>query len=93
MALTYELRFFEKLGFELVAKEALPLKVWSDCVRCPKRDGWPRKRRRPRVTGRRIAGSPLCATDSSWRQHSGSGSAEDCKSPGFAQIRRNISSP
>jgi amino-acid N-acetyltransferase len=39
MALTYELRFFEKLGFELVAKEALPLKVWSDCVRCPKRDG------------------------------------------------------
>jgi amino-acid N-acetyltransferase len=22
-----------------VAKETLPLKVWSDCVRCPKRDG------------------------------------------------------
>jgi amino-acid N-acetyltransferase len=39
MALTYELRFFEKLGFESVAKESLPLKVWSDCVRCPKRDG------------------------------------------------------
>jgi amino-acid N-acetyltransferase len=37
-ALTYEQRFFEKLGFEVVAKESLPLKVWSDCVRCPKND-------------------------------------------------------
>jgi amino-acid N-acetyltransferase len=39
MALTYEQRFFEKLGFAVVPKESLPLKVWSDCVRCPKRDG------------------------------------------------------
>lgn len=39
MSLTYEQRFFERLGFEVVPKEALPLKVWSDCVRCPKRDG------------------------------------------------------
>ena len=39
MSLTYEQRFFEKLGFDVVAKESLPLKVWSDCVRCPKRDG------------------------------------------------------
>ena len=39
MALTYEQRFFEKLGFEVVSKDTLPLKVWSDCVRCPKRDG------------------------------------------------------
>ncbi len=39
MSLTYEQRFFEKLGFAVVEKEALPLKVWSDCVRCPKRDG------------------------------------------------------
>jgi amino-acid N-acetyltransferase len=38
MSLTYEQRFFEKLGFEVVDKDALPLKVWSDCVRCPKRD-------------------------------------------------------
>jgi amino-acid N-acetyltransferase len=37
-ALTYEQAFFEKLGFEVVPKESLPLKVWSDCVRCPKRD-------------------------------------------------------
>ena len=36
MSLTYEQRFFEKLGFEVVQKESLPLKVWSDCVRCPK---------------------------------------------------------
>jgi amino-acid N-acetyltransferase len=38
MALTYEQRFFQKLGFEVVPKETLPLKVWSDCVRCPKQD-------------------------------------------------------
>jgi amino-acid N-acetyltransferase len=37
-ALTYEQTFFEKLGFEVVQKESLPLKVWSDCVRCPKND-------------------------------------------------------
>ena len=36
MSLTYEQRFFEKLGFEVVEKETLPLKVWSDCVKCPK---------------------------------------------------------
>src|SRR2546421_2521238 len=39
MSLTYEQTFFEKLGFAVVDKDALPLKVWSDCVRCPKRDG------------------------------------------------------
>jgi amino-acid N-acetyltransferase len=39
MSLTYEQRFFAKLGFEVVEKDTLPLKVWSDCVRCPKRDG------------------------------------------------------
>src|SRR5438874_1619073 len=38
-ALTYEASFFGKLGFEVVPKETLPLKVWSDCVRCPKREG------------------------------------------------------
>ncbi len=38
MSLTYEQRFFEKLGFEVVTKESLPLKVWSDCVRCPKNE-------------------------------------------------------
>jgi amino-acid N-acetyltransferase len=38
MSLTYEQAFFEKLGFVVVEKESLPLKVWSDCVRCPKND-------------------------------------------------------
>src|SRR3954469_1045117 len=38
MSLTYEQRFFEKLGFVVVPKETLPLKVWSDCVRCPKNE-------------------------------------------------------
>jgi len=35
-ALTLEPDFFEKLGFEVVKKETLPMKVWSDCARCPK---------------------------------------------------------
>src|SRR5204863_1100878 len=38
MSLTYEQRFFEKLGFVVVSKDSLPLKVWSDCVRCPKNE-------------------------------------------------------
>jgi len=38
MALTYEQTFFGKLEFVVVSKDTLPLKVWSDCVRCPKRD-------------------------------------------------------
>jgi amino-acid N-acetyltransferase len=39
MVLTYEQAFFEKSQFQVVPKDSLPLKVWSDCVRCPKRDG------------------------------------------------------
>ncbi len=37
-ALTLEPVFFEKLGFEKVDKNDLPMKVWSDCARCPKQD-------------------------------------------------------
>jgi amino-acid N-acetyltransferase len=36
-ALTYEQPFFEKLGFAVVDKSALPQKVWSGCIKCPKR--------------------------------------------------------
>ena len=35
-ALTLEPVFFEKTGFEIVEKETLPMKVWSDCARCSK---------------------------------------------------------
>ncbi|MBN2313260.1 MAG: N-acetyltransferase [Sedimentisphaerales bacterium] len=35
-ALTLEPEFFRKLSFEIVEKETLPMKVWSDCARCPK---------------------------------------------------------
>ena len=35
-ALTLEPEFFRKLGFEKVDMETLPMKVWSDCARCPK---------------------------------------------------------
>ncbi len=37
-ALTLEPTFFEKMGFEIVDRETLPMKVWSDCARCPKQD-------------------------------------------------------
>jgi amino-acid N-acetyltransferase len=35
-ALTLEPEFFVRSGFEIVGKETLPMKVWSDCARCPK---------------------------------------------------------
>ncbi len=35
-ALTLEPEFFKKQGFQQVRKEELPMKVWSDCARCPK---------------------------------------------------------
>ena len=34
--LTYEKDFFAKLGFSVVDRQELPLKVWSECVRCAK---------------------------------------------------------
>ena len=37
-ALTLEPEFFAKLGFEEVDMAGLPMKVWSDCARCPKQD-------------------------------------------------------
>jgi amino-acid N-acetyltransferase len=37
-ALTLEPKFFERAGFQIVKKEELPMKVWSDCARCPKQD-------------------------------------------------------
>jgi amino-acid N-acetyltransferase len=35
-AFTYVPDFFRKMGFEEVERGALPLKVWKDCLRCPK---------------------------------------------------------
>jgi len=35
-ALTYKEEFFRKCGFSPAAKEALPQKVWRDCIECPK---------------------------------------------------------
>nr|WP_092071344.1 N-acetyltransferase [Dendrosporobacter quercicolus]NSL49387.1 N-acetyltransferase [Dendrosporobacter quercicolus DSM 1736]SDM25064.1 amino-acid N-acetyltransferase [Dendrosporobacter quercicolus] len=34
--LTYQPGFFAKLGFAEVGKEALPHKVWKECINCPK---------------------------------------------------------
>jgi amino-acid N-acetyltransferase len=35
-ALTLEPKFFERLGFGTITRDELPMKVWSDCARCPK---------------------------------------------------------
>lgn len=34
-ALTYQVDFFRKLGFQEVSKDVLPQKVWADCIKCP----------------------------------------------------------
>ncbi len=34
--LTYEKPFFQRMGFAVVDRQRLPLKVWSECVRCLK---------------------------------------------------------
>ena len=36
--LTYAGPLFEKLGFEVVEKSALPMKIWNDCQACLHRD-------------------------------------------------------
>ena len=35
-ALTLNPDFFEKLGFHIIEKDSLPMKVWKDCAKCPK---------------------------------------------------------
>ncbi|SEF48376.1 N-acetyltransferase [Paenibacillus sp. UNC499MF] len=36
MALTYEVKFFQKNGFRIVPKHIFPEKVWTDCIHCKK---------------------------------------------------------
>jgi amino-acid N-acetyltransferase len=36
IALTYQDKFFEKLGFQLVDKDQFPRKLWRECLECPK---------------------------------------------------------
>lgn len=35
ICLTYQVEFFTRLGFVRVDRSRFPVKVWSDCVRCP----------------------------------------------------------
>ena len=37
IALTREVEFFERCGFTIEQRESLPRKVWTDCVKCPRR--------------------------------------------------------
>lgn len=35
-ALTYQVGFFKKCGFNEVSKDTMPPKVWKECINCPK---------------------------------------------------------
>lgn len=37
-ALTYEERFFARHGFERIDRDTLPVKVWRECIACPRFD-------------------------------------------------------
>jgi amino-acid N-acetyltransferase len=34
--LTYQVEFFQKIGFQVVDKGTLPHKIWADCLKCVK---------------------------------------------------------
>lgn len=36
ISLTYQDKFFEKLGFKLAEKNLFPRKLWRECLECPK---------------------------------------------------------
>lgn len=36
IALTYQDKFFEKMGFHRVDKDQFPRKLWRECLECPK---------------------------------------------------------
>jgi amino-acid N-acetyltransferase len=36
ITLTYQVKFFEKLGFTIVDKNQFPRKLWRECLECPK---------------------------------------------------------
>ena len=36
IALTYQVDFFLRCGFEVAVRENLPEKIWTDCIHCPK---------------------------------------------------------
>ena len=35
-ALTYQVEFFKKCGFQEISKDQMPHKVWKECINCPK---------------------------------------------------------
>jgi len=37
-ALTLAPGYFEKMGFKRIEMDALPMKVWTDCAKCPKQE-------------------------------------------------------
>lgn len=57
-ALTLEAGFFAKSRFEEVSKESLPMKVWSDCARCPKQHACDEIAVLRRVSGGSVIGRP-----------------------------------
>lgn len=36
LVLTYEDKFFRRLGFKKISHSKLPHKIWAECIKCPK---------------------------------------------------------
>ena len=36
IALTYQVQFFSKMGFNVIDKDSIPRKLWGECLECPK---------------------------------------------------------
>jgi amino-acid N-acetyltransferase len=82
-AFTYVADFFGKMGFQEVERGELPLKVWKDCVRCPKFQCC------DEIAVLRILRPEYCRHS---QQHSGSEDAPLVQLPVAVQHRRPIAS-
>ena len=41
LSLTYQVEFFEKMGFHIIQKELIPNpKIWTDCIKCKRFPVW-----------------------------------------------------
>jgi len=66
-SLTYEQAFFERCGFEVVDRKTLPLKVWGECIRCPKHEACDEIAMVRTLDDVPDLGAPLPTTDSATR--------------------------
>lgn len=59
LALTYQVKFFAKLGFTVIEKDSIPRKIWGECLECPKLECCDETAMMYRVPGLRSNSTPL----------------------------------